>query len=60
MLIKIIMLCNCVMYHASLIGVYTSAVDANRVQRMLPNSTVQECHLNNESVLGSKLIQAPA
>ena len=54
------MICYCVIHHTNiLVGVYSSAVDAHLVQKQLLGSTVQQCHLNAETIGEGKLLQPP-
>jgi hypothetical protein len=38
----------CVLVHGHLLGVYSSAADANLVMKRTPNSIVESCQLNSE------------
>ena len=50
----------CVIYLGSLIGIYTSPVDAAAVARALEKSVVVSCVLNSETETGKSLLQPPA
>eukprot|EP01047_Picozoa_sp_COSAG01_P015435 COSAG01_NODE_773_length_13704_cov_9.386843_15_plen_74_part_00 len=49
-----------VLYHCQVIGLYSSATDANIVQRGVPGSIIQECRLNTETEAGEQLLRPPA
>ena len=49
-----------VLWHGSLIGLYTSTSDAANVGKQLQSSTVVSCSLNGETDTGSQLLASPA
>ena len=49
-----------VLYLGSLIGVYSSPVDAATVSRALDKSVVVSCVLNGETSTGQQLLRSPA
>eukprot|EP01051_Picozoa_sp_SAG22_P039602 SAG22_NODE_20934_length_261_cov_0.950617_1_plen_78_part_01 len=42
------MLCYCVLLNGHLVGIYSSAADANTIHKQTPGSTVESCRLNSE------------
>eukprot|EP01049_Picozoa_sp_SAG25_P008127 SAG25_NODE_711_length_5802_cov_2.510608_3_plen_79_part_00 len=42
------MYCYCVLLQGHLIGIYSSAADANTIHKRIPGSTVESCRLNSE------------
>ena len=49
-----------VLYHNQLVGLYTSATDANMVVKQLHGAVIQECRLNTETDVGGQLLRNPA
>ena len=49
-----------VLYHCSVIGLYTSVTDANIVQKGIPGAIIQQCRLNTETDIGEQLLRSPA
>eukprot|EP01043_Picozoa_sp_COSAG02_P036044 COSAG02_NODE_2617_length_8409_cov_2.491697_9_plen_58_part_00 len=45
-----------VIWHATLIGLYSSMTDASETARRFPGSTVTECRLNDETVHGRQML----
>ena len=50
----------CCIYLGSLVGVYTSPVDAATVAKALDKSVVVPCRLNSETDTGKALLRPPA
>jgi hypothetical protein len=46
-----------VLYLGTVVGLYTSVVDASIVAKSLPHSTVTSCKLNSETETGTQLLQ---
>jgi hypothetical protein len=42
------MLCYCVLLNGHLVGIYSSAADANTIHKQTPGSIVESCRLNSE------------
>ena len=53
---KTVMVIHVVLWHGSLIGLYTCATDAAVASKPLHRSTVVTCHLNAESEHGAQLL----
>ena len=51
------MTCYVVIFHATLVGVYSCGVDAHCVHKRLLGSTVQQVHMNSESEEGGKVLR---
>ena len=49
-----------VLYLGSLVGVYSSPVDAATVAKALDKSVVVACRLNSETETGKQLLASPA
>ena len=50
----------CVIYLGSLLGAYSSPVDAATVAKALDKSVVVSCMLNGETTTGKALLRSPA
>ena len=46
-----------VLYLGTVVGLYTSIVDASTVAKSLPHSIVASCKLNSETETGAQLLQ---
>ena len=46
-----------VLYLGTVVGLYTSIVDASTVAKSLPQSTITSCKLNSETETGAQLLQ---
>ena len=53
------MICYCVLWNCSLVGVFSCAVDANLVAKGL-DATVVQCRLNDYTNTGQHLLRNPA
>ena len=54
------MICYCVLFHCSLVGVFSSAVDAAQCAKGLHGSTVVQCRLNDYTDTGKEIVRNPA
>jgi hypothetical protein len=45
-----------VIWHATLIGCYSSAVDAAETAKRFPGATVSQCRLNAETAHGAQML----
>ena len=45
-----------VIWHAALIGLYTTMADAAETAKRFPGATVSECRLNSETVHGAQML----
>jgi hypothetical protein len=54
------MICYCVLFHCSLVGVFSCAADAAQCAKGLHGSTVVQCHLNDYTDTGKQIVRNPA
>lgn len=54
------MICYCVLWNCSLVGVFSCAVDADQCAKGLHGSTVVQCRLNDFTNTGQHLLRNPA
>jgi hypothetical protein len=54
------MICNCVIWNCSLVGVFSCAVDADLVAKGLYGSIVVQCRLDDYTDMGKEIVRNPA